>query len=147
MRTNGYLLAALLASAGWTGLASAAPCYVIYDRDDAVIYRDYTPPFDLSNDKSPERAMLRQNGQHLLVAEFDNCNPVGYISPTTGATAASVDEIVNGVQPAIATQITGTGGTVQGGARPGAKPAPSATPRPSAAAAPAAAPARKASSY
>jgi len=145
MRANAYWLAAVLASAGWTGLASAAPCYVIYDRDDAVIFRDYTPPFDLSDDKSPERMMLRQNGQHLLVAEFDNCNPVGYISPTTGATAASVDEIVNGVQPAIATQIANTGGTVQSGTRPGAKPV--ATPRPAAAAAPAAAPAKKTSSY
>ncbi|HTQ00206.1 MAG TPA: hypothetical protein VMN56_12830 [Casimicrobiaceae bacterium] len=145
MRPNAYWLAAVLASAGCTGLASAAPCYVIYDRDDAVIYRDYTPPFDMSDDKSPERLMMRQTGQHLLVAEFDNCNPVGYISPTTGATAASVDEIVNGVQPAIGTQIANTGGTVQSGTRPGAKPV--ATPRPAAAAAPAAAPAKKTSSY
>jgi len=49
------------------------------------------------------------------------------------------------VQPAIGTQIANTGGTVQSGTIPGAKPV--ATPRPAAAAAPAAAPAKKTSSY
>src|SRR4249920_478038 len=99
MGANGYWIAAMLAGLGWAGAASAAPCYVIYDRNDAIIYRDYAVPFDLSDPKAPERTMMRQQGQHLLVAEFDNCNPVGFISPTTGATTATVDEIVNGVQP------------------------------------------------
>lgn len=87
--------------------ALAAPCYVIYDRNDAVIYRDYEPPFDLSDDNSPERAQLRRQGQHLIVAEFDNCNPVGYISATTGGTTATVDEIVMQLKPAIGTTVTG----------------------------------------
>lgn len=114
-------LVALLAFAGASSLASAAPCYVIYDRNDAVIFRDYSPPFDLSDPKAPERQMMRQQGQHLLIAEFDNCNPVGFISPTTGSNAATVDEIVAGVQPAIATSIAKSGGVVQSGAQPGAR--------------------------
>ena len=101
--------------------AAAAPCYVIYDRSDTVIYRDYTPPFDLSDDHSPERAMMRKQGQHLLFAEFSDCNPVGYISPTTGGTAATVDEIVNTVQPAVATSMSK--GTAQAAVRPGSPPA------------------------
>jgi hypothetical protein len=117
--------------------AAAAPCYVVYDRADAVIYRDYTPPFDLSDGKAPERAMMRQQGQHLLIAEFDNCDPVGFISPTTGATTATVEEIVNGVQPAIATSVAKGGGTAKGAVRPGS--APAARPGATAAAATAAA--------
>lgn len=88
--------------------ALAAPCYVIYDRNDTVIYRDYEPPFDLGNSKSPERNMMRRQGQHLVVAEFDNCNPVGFISAATGATAATVDEIVMQLKPAIGTSVTST---------------------------------------
>lgn len=129
MHTNGYWIAAMLAGASWAGAASAAPCYVIYDRSDAIIYRDYAAPFDLSDPKAPERTMMRQQGQHLLVAEFDKCNPVGFISPTTGATTATVDEIVNGVRPAIATSIANSGGAVASGARPGS----SAPPKPAAA--------------
>lgn len=99
--------------------AAAAPCYVVYDRADAIIFRDNTPPFDLSDAKAPERAMMRKQGQHLLVAEFDNCDPVGFISPTTGATTATVDEIVNGLQPAVATSVGKSGGTAKASLQPG----------------------------
>ncbi|MCC6198090.1 MAG: hypothetical protein IT518_26865 [Burkholderiales bacterium] len=122
MRTHAILVA-LIAAAGGASAASAAPCYVIYDRNDAVIFRDYAPPFDLSDPNAPERKMMRQQGQHLLVAEFDNCNPVGFISPTTGSNAATVDEIVAGVQPAIATSVAKSGGVASAGAQPGARPA------------------------
>lgn len=120
---NPAFLVALL-TLGCASAASAAPCYVIYDRNDVVIYRDYAAPFDLSDAKAPERVMMRQQGQHLLIAEFDNCNPVGFISPTTGSNAATVDEIVAGVQPAIATSVAKSGGVVPSGAQPGARPAP-----------------------
>jgi hypothetical protein len=115
-------VAAVLLSAG--SAAVAAPCYVVFDRNDAVIYRDYKPPFDLSDTKSQEREMMRRQGQHLLVAEFiEECNPVGFISPTTGATTASVEEIVNDVRPAIASSVAKSGAT-QTASRPGAAPAP-----------------------
>jgi hypothetical protein len=96
--------------------ASAITCYVILDRADAVVYRDSTPPFDLSEAASPQRTALRQRGQHLLIAEFDNCNSVGYVT-TTGGGTASVDEIVMQLKPAIGTTVgkssyvPGTGGT------------------------------------
>ncbi len=85
--------------------AAAAPCYLILDRKDAVLYRDSLPPFDLSVQQSPARAALRQRGQILLIAEFDNCRPVGYISTTTGGTSATVDEIVMQLKPAISTSV------------------------------------------
>jgi hypothetical protein len=103
-------VAAVLVSAGSAALA--APCYVVLDRNDAVIYRDYKPPFDLSDPNSRERDMMRRQGQHLLVADFiEDCNPVGFISPTTGATTASVAENVNEVRPAIASSLGKTGST------------------------------------
>jgi hypothetical protein len=120
------------------GLAAAAPCYVIIDRNDAVIYRDLVPPIDLSTAGSGERAALRQRGQLLLIADFDHCNAVGYISPTTGSTTATVDEIVAGLRPAIGTSSGNSGGTVTSAAAGGI-----AAPRaaPAAQAAPARAPA------
>jgi len=120
-------VAALLLSAG--SAAVGAPCYVVFDRNDAVIYRDYKPPFDMSDANARERDMMRRQGQHLLVAEFgDGCNPVGFISAATGATAASVEEIVNDVRPAVASSVASSGAT-QAAPRPGSKPAPQATPK------------------
>ena len=104
------IAAGLVALCG-AGVAIAAPCYVIIDRNDVVVYRDTVPPFDLSIAGSPERALLRQRGQHLLIAEFDQCYAVGYISPTTGGTA-SVDDIVMRLQPAIGTSIGSPSGYV-----------------------------------
>jgi hypothetical protein len=85
--------------------AAAAPCYLILDSKDVVLYRDLVPPFDLSVQQSPERAALRQRGQILLIAEFENCRPVGYVSTVTGGTSASVDEIVMQLKPAISTSV------------------------------------------
>jgi hypothetical protein len=119
VRIRTLAVAAAILAAG--APAVAAPCYVVYDRNDAVIYRDYKPPFDLSDSKSPERDMMRRQGQHLLVAEFaDECNPVGFISATTGATTASVEEIVNEVRPAIPSNVANSG-TTKAAARPGSK--------------------------
>jgi hypothetical protein len=121
VRISTLAIAAALLSAG--PAAFAAPCYVVYDRNDAIIYRDYKPPFDLSETNSREREMMRRQGQHLLVAEFvEECNPVGFISATTGATTASVEEIVNDVRPAIASSVAKSG-TAQTAPRPGSKPA------------------------
>ena len=122
MRISSIAVAALALSAG--SAAVAAPCYVVFDRNDAVVFRDYKPPFDLSDPNSRERDMMRRQGQHMLVAEFgEDCNPVGFISAATGASAASVDEIVNDVRPAISSALAKSGATAAT-PRPGSKPAP-----------------------
>ncbi len=99
MRAYMLGVAATLAAAIWAGTAAAAPCYVIYDRNDTVIFRDSVPPFDLSDPKSPERAALRQRGQLLLIAEVEHCNGVGFISATTGGSTATVEDIVSQLRP------------------------------------------------
>ncbi len=111
MRRRTLWLAAAIASLGAATSAAAAPCYIIVDRNDVVVYRDTQPPFDLSDAKSPERAALRQRTLHLIVAEFENCYAVGYISPTTGATTSSVDDIVMQLKPAVATSVNRVAGS------------------------------------
>lgn len=111
MRAYRIGMMAALAVLGTIGAATASPCYVILDRNDAIIFRDVYPPFDLSDPKSADRAALRKNGQLLLIAEFDKCNPVGYISPTTGGSAATVDDIVMQLKPAIGSAMSKDSGT------------------------------------
>ena len=105
MRVSGLGIGVGLAGLFAAGLAMAAPCYIIFDKNDTTIYRDTVPPFDLSTASggAPERAMMRRRGDLLLIAEFDRCDAVGYISPTTGRTTATVDEIVMQLKPAVAT--------------------------------------------
>ena len=135
VRTPGIQIAAGLLALCAASLAVAAPCYVILDRNDVVVYRDTAPPFDLSTAGASDQAMLRKRGQHLLIAEFDQCNAVGYISPTTGATTATVDEIVMQLKPAIGTSVGNSSGSSTSGATGGvtgsrAAPAPAAVPAP-----------------
>ena len=106
MRRNPIRLRQLVAVAAlsglvWTGTASAVTCFIIFDRNDNVVYRDANPPVDLSDLGAQQRASLRARGMHLLVAEFDQCFSTGYIATTTGSATASVDEIVMSLRPAI----------------------------------------------
>ena len=103
MRIPTLAFAAVLLSAG--SAAIAAPCYVIYDRNDAVIYRDHKPPFDLSVVNSREREMMRRQGQHLLVAEFlQECNPVGVIWASTQGSGSAFAEFGNPSFTALASR-------------------------------------------
>jgi len=126
--TSGIGIAAALIALCAAGLATAAPCYVILDRNDAVVYRDTASPVDLSTAGARDREALRQRGQHLIIAEFDRCYAVGYISPTTGGTAATVDEIVMGLRPAIGTSNRGSGNSMTSAASANVSVAPSAPP-------------------
>lgn len=105
MRTPAIASLVTAAFLAIAGPALAAPCFLIIDRNDVVVYRDLTPPFDLGKPQSAERAALRQRGHLLLMAEFEQCYPVGYISATTGQTTATVDEIVMQLKPAIAINL------------------------------------------
>lgn len=126
-RTLGWLLACAI-GVGTAGGAAASTCYVVLDRTDAVIYRDVTPPFDLSNAQAPERAAMRKRGEHMLVADFDKCEPAGFISPTMGGTTATVDDIVTQLKPAIPPSVgSRQGAAAARAAAPAAAPAPAKT--------------------
>ena len=103
-----YLIAAMLATAGSAGQALAAPCYVVYDRNDAVVYRDYDPPFDLSDPNAPERAMMRQQKQHLLCfaeddrrqKECEHVSPAPFARRPSRARVAAAGRRGAGARPA-----------------------------------------------
>ncbi len=105
----------LAATFACAGSALAVPCYIVYNRDNVVIYRDVVPPFDLSVQNAPERAAMRQRGAHLLFADFETCAAVGYVSPSTGASTATVEEIVMRLKPAIDTAVGTPGHYVSSG--------------------------------
>ena len=105
MRAFDLAVMAGLAALTFAGSAAAVPCYLVIDRNDVVIFRDTSPPFDLSVANAPERTAMRKRGEHLILAEFEKCRAVGHISATTGGSTATVDEIVMQLQPAISTSL------------------------------------------
>ncbi len=74
--------------------AGAMTCYIVFDRNDAIVYRDTVPPVDLSDRGSAERAALRQRGDFLLMIEADQCSRFVATTGRGGARGATVDEIV-----------------------------------------------------
>ena len=44
-------------------------CYVIYDRNENVIYQSTYPPLDMSNAGYPQREALRARGEHLTFGD------------------------------------------------------------------------------
>lgn len=81
--------------------AAAFNCYAIVDRTNEVIYQDTTPPIDLSDEGDAARNALRAKGQQLVTMNTERCPRIdrGRIAGNGGA--ASVEEIVAGMRPAI----------------------------------------------
>ena len=106
--------AALGLAAGAAALpAEALVCNIVLDRNDQVIYRDVTPPLDLSDGGSRARAAMRQRGEYLMVIDTDRCAQL--VPRTDNSSAASVEDIVAGMRPYM-----GRGGSqLSGGAAAG----------------------------
>jgi hypothetical protein len=77
--------------------AAAMVCNIVYDRNDQVIYRDTTPPIDLSDGGARARAAMRQRGEYLMVIDTDRCAQLVPTAASSGA--ASVEDIVAGMRP------------------------------------------------
>ena len=109
------LFAAALGLAGAAALpAEAMICNIVLDRNDQVIYRDVTPPLDLSDGGSRARAAMRQRGEYLMVIDTDRCAQV--VPRTDSSNASSVEEIVAGMRPYMG---RGGGQPTSGGAAAG----------------------------
>ena len=93
--------------------AGATSCYIILDRSDNVVYRDTTPPVDLSDRGSGERAALRQRGDFLLMIDADQCARFVATTGRAGSSGASVDEIVAGLRgtPSVGPGLMSTSGS------------------------------------
>jgi hypothetical protein len=90
------------AAALGVAIASAIPaqamvCNIVFDRNDQVIYRDVSPPLDLSDGGARARAAMRQRGEYLMVIDTDRCARVAPATATSGT--ASVEEIVGEMRP------------------------------------------------
>ncbi|MEO8565956.1 MAG: hypothetical protein ABI541_06195 [Betaproteobacteria bacterium] len=94
--------------------AEALVCNIVFDRNDQVIYRNVTPPLDLSDGGSRARAAMRQRGEYLMVIDTDRCAPVA--PRTDKSSAASVEDIVAGMRPYMG---RGGGQPTAGGAAAG----------------------------
>ena len=109
------LFAVALGLAGAAALpAEAMICNIVLDRNDQVIYRDVTPPLDLSDGGSRARAAMRQRGEYLMVIDTDRCAQV--VPRTHSASACSVEDIVAGMRPYMG---RGVGQPTSGGAAAG----------------------------
>ena len=116
-------MATALTACGIAGNAAAITCYVIYDRAGAVTYRSAAPPVDLSDGGTAARVAMRERGEHLIIADFDQCLPPDPGSQASGTPAASVADIVSGMRSSVVppSGITGSarnGLPAQGGGAP-----------------------------
>ncbi|HEX4522724.1 MAG TPA: hypothetical protein VH704_04325 [Casimicrobiaceae bacterium] len=77
--------------------ARAYTCYMLYDRNDNLVYRDTISPVDMSDQGASARESMRERGDYLVVADADRCPPVKFVFGAAGSTALSVDSIVGGM--------------------------------------------------
>jgi hypothetical protein len=111
------LLLSVVSLGALQGAALASTCYLVYDRGENVIYRDTTPPVDMSDRGAASRDALRQRGEFLLFIESDRCAPIAFlIGPGTPGTI-SVDQIVAGI-PTMGTSAPDAGIVRGASARP-----------------------------
>lgn len=87
---------ALAACCALSGAAQAFTCYVIFDRNDNVIYRDVYPPVDMSERGIPEREAMRRRGEFMMFTEVDRCPQVEFVLGSAGAVALDL----SGTMPA-----------------------------------------------
>jgi hypothetical protein len=92
---------AVVALACTAAPAAAFECYVIVDRNNEVVYQDSRPPIDLSPDGAAARDALRAHGQQLVTLDTQRCPAIdrGHLAGKGGS--ASVEEIVEGMRPAV----------------------------------------------
>jgi hypothetical protein len=77
--------------------ASAFTCYMLYDRNDNLVYRDTISPVDMSDQGASARESMRDRGDYLVVADADRCPQVTFVFGAAGSSALSVDSIVGGM--------------------------------------------------
>jgi hypothetical protein len=82
-----------------SGTANAINCYVLFDRNDNVVYRDMIPPVDLSDQGAPARAAMRQRGEYMMISEADRCPQAAFVFGQAGSASLSVDDFLGAVKP------------------------------------------------
>jgi len=96
MRIFPILLTAC-AAAVLSPAAGAFTCYMLYDRNDNLVYRDTISPVDMSEQGAAARESMRDRGDYLVVADADRCPQVTFVFGAAGTSTLSVDSIVGGM--------------------------------------------------
>ena len=77
--------------------AGAFTCYMLYDRNDNLVYRDTISPVDMSEQGAAARESMRDRGDYLVVADADRCPQVTFVFGAAGTSTLTVDSIVGGM--------------------------------------------------
>ena len=97
MRKFTIPLAALGAALALASPARAFTCYMLYDRNDNLVYRDTLSPVDMSEQGDAAREAMRRDGEYLIVADADRCPQVRFVFGAAGSKTLSVDAVVGGL--------------------------------------------------
>jgi hypothetical protein len=90
------LCAALCAALGLVPAAShAATCFVVFDRNENIIYRDVFPPVDLSDAGKTEREAMRQRGEFLMFLEADQCPRLEFFTGSAGTSGLRLEDTLS----------------------------------------------------
>ena len=81
------------------GAAHAFTCYVLFDRNDNVVYRDTVSPVDLSEQGAPAREAMRKRGEYVMISEADRCPQVSFVFGQAGSSALSMEDFLGAVRP------------------------------------------------
>ena len=92
-----------------TGPAHAVICYVIYDRNENIVYQNTYPPVDMSNAGQAQRDALRARGEHLTFGDVPQCPNVVFLTGVGGMSNIKVDEVVAGIPVRTLSGATATG--------------------------------------
>jgi hypothetical protein len=103
--------------------AGAFTCYMLYDRNDNLVYRDTISPVDMSEQGAAARESMRNRGDYLVIADADRCPQVTFVFGAAGSSTLSVDSIVGGMP-------VGAGSSGFAVSRSASRPAPRAAPAP-----------------
>ena len=83
-----------VACATLSGLAASSfadICYLVYDRNDQVVYRDMRSPIDLSGPIGPQVNARWRGGALVIVGNADKCIPLDSVDLRTVANLAKPD--------------------------------------------------------
>ena len=99
---------------GVAAIAAASPahaliCYVIYDRNENVIYQSTYPPVDMSSAGFAQREALRARGEHLTFGDIEQCPTVVFLTGGGGNSELRVDDVVAGMSVRAIPGTSGSG--------------------------------------
>jgi hypothetical protein len=69
------------------GSAQAITCYIVFDKNENVIYRDIFPPVDMSARGDAARDAMRRRGEFLMFVDVERCPQVEFLFGNAGETA------------------------------------------------------------